>query len=53
MKFDILTLFPEMLVGVLENSIMKRAIQNKLIECNLINFRDFSGNSVNISNFII
>ncbi len=43
-KFDILTLFPEMLEGLINNSILKRAIDNKLIECNLINFRDFSGN---------
>ena len=44
MKFDILTLFPEMLSGVVESSIMKRAIANSVIECNLINFREFSGN---------
>ena len=44
MKFDILTLFPEMLSGVVENSIMKRAIEKNIIECNLINFREFSGN---------
>ena len=47
MRFDILTLFPEMLQGVVENSIMKRAISNNLIECNLINFREFSGNKHN------
>lgn len=44
MKFDILTLFPEMLTGIFESSILKRAKENHLIECNLINFRDFSGN---------
>lgn len=43
-KFDILTLFPEMLEGLINSSILKRAIDNKLIECNLINFREFSGN---------
>lgn len=43
-KFDILTLFPEMFTGILGSSILKRAIENKLIECNLINFREFSGN---------
>ena len=47
MKFDILTLFPEMLSGVVENSIMKRAIEKNIIECNLINFREFSGNKHN------
>lgn len=43
-KFDILTLFPEMLTGITGSSILKRAIANNLIECNLINFREFSGN---------
>lgn len=43
-KFDILTLFPEMFTGIIGSSILKRAIDNQLIECSLINFRDFSGN---------
>ncbi len=41
-KFDCLTLFPEMFDGVLNDSILKRAITNNLIEVNLHNFRDFS-----------
>ena len=41
-KFDCLTLFPEMFDGVLNDSILKRAISNNLIEVNLHNFRDFS-----------
>lgn len=41
-KFDCLTLFPEMFDGILEDSILKRAIENKLIEVKLHNFRDFS-----------
>ena len=41
-KFDCLTLFPEMFDGVLNDSILKRAIYNNLIEVNLHNFRDFS-----------
>ena len=41
-KFDCLTLFPEMFDGILEDSILKRAIENKLIEVELHNFRDFS-----------
>jgi len=41
-KFDILTLFPEMFDGILSDSILKRAIESKLIEVNLHNFRDFS-----------
>lgn len=41
MKIDILTLFPEMFSG-LKQSIIGRAIENNLIEINLINIRDFS-----------
>ncbi len=42
MKIDILTLFPEMFIGFLNESIIKRAIDKKLVEINLINFRDYS-----------
>lgn len=42
MKIDILTLFPEMFNGFLNESIIKRAIDNKLVEINLINFRDYT-----------
>lgn len=41
MKIDILTLFPEMFEA-LKQSILGRAIENNLIEINLINIRDFS-----------
>ena len=41
MKIDILTLFPEMFEP-LKQSILGRAIENNLIEINLINIRDFS-----------
>lgn len=41
MRFDVLTLFPEMF-EIMNSSIIGRAIQNKLIDLNLINFRDFS-----------
>ena len=41
MKFDVLTLFPEMFKP-LEESIIGRAKENKQIEINLINIRDFS-----------
>ena len=41
MKIDILTLFPEMFDS-LKESIIGRAIENNLIEINLINIRDFS-----------
>ena len=41
MKFSVLTLFPEMFKP-LEHSIIKRAIDKKIIDINLINIRDFS-----------
>ena len=41
MKFDVLTLFPEMF-NSLEESIIGRAREKRLIEINLINIRDFS-----------
>ena len=41
MKFDILTLFPEMFKP-LEDSIIGRAKENKIIDINLVNIRDFS-----------
>ena len=44
MRFDILTLFPEMIEGMIKDSILKRAIEKGLIEVNIINFRDFSTN---------
>ncbi len=42
MKIDILTIFPEMFEGFLNTSIIKRAIENKKIEVNLVDFREFS-----------
>lgn len=42
MKIDILTLFPNMFDGFLSESIIKRAIEKKLVEINIINFRDYS-----------
>ena len=41
MKFDVLTLFPEMLSS-LKESVIGRAIDKNLIEINTINIRDFS-----------
>ena len=41
MKFDVLTLFPEMFTP-LQESIIGRAREKELIEINLINIRDFS-----------
>lgn len=41
-SFDILTLFPEMFPGVLEKSILGRAVSKELISFNYVNIRDFS-----------
>ncbi|MGE5455730.1 MAG: tRNA (guanosine(37)-N1)-methyltransferase TrmD [Ignavibacteriales bacterium] len=42
MKIDILTLFPHMFDGFLSESIIKRAIQNKLVEINIHDIREYS-----------
>ena len=42
MKISILTLFPKMFDGFLNESIIKRAIEKKIVEVELINFRDYS-----------
>lgn len=42
MKIDILTLFPEMFKGVLESSIIKRAIESELVFINILDYREFS-----------
>lgn len=47
MKIDILTLFPEMYTNIFNTSIIKRAIDNNLVEINIINFRDYSKDSHN------
>ena len=44
MKFDILTLFPDMFGAVLGDSIIGRAAQKGIIEFNVVNIRDFSKN---------
>ena len=42
MRIDILTLFPNMFNGILEESIIKRAIEKELVTINLVNFRDYT-----------
>ena len=42
MKIDVLTLFPEMYEGVLNESIIKRAREKGIVEINLHNFRNYS-----------
>lgn len=44
MKFDVLTLFPQMFEAVLGDSIIGRARDNGLIDMNFIDIRDFSMN---------
>src|SRR4051812_42801283 len=41
-RFDVLTLFPEMFHGFLNSSIIKKAHEKGLVETSVINFRDFS-----------
>mgnify|MGYP004457055697 CR=1 FL=1 len=42
MKIDILTLFPEMFQNFTTESIIKRAIDKKIVEINIIDFRKYS-----------
>lgn len=42
MKIDILSLFPHIFEGFLEESIIKRAVENGHVEINIINFRDYT-----------
>jgi len=42
MKFDVLTLFPEMFLSPLQASILGKAVEKGLIETQIINIRDFA-----------
>ena len=42
MQIDILTLFPSMFDGFLNESIIKRAIEREKVKINIINFRDYT-----------
>ena len=42
MKFDVLTLFPEMLAAYLQQGVLGRAVKRGLVDVNLINIRDFA-----------
>ncbi len=44
MRFDILSLFPEYFRGPFDESIIKRAVENKLVEIHQIDIRDFAEN---------
>lgn len=42
MKIDIITLFPSMFEGIINESIIKRARENKQVEINIYNLRDYT-----------
>src|SRR6516225_5092272 len=42
MRFDVLTLFPEIFQGYLGQSLLKLALQNGLVEIHLWNIRDWA-----------
>jgi len=42
MKISIITLFPKMISGFFDESIIKRACEKKLVEIRLVNLRDFA-----------
>ena len=44
MKIDVLSLFPEMYMGFISESIMKRAMDNNLVDIKIHNIRDYSKN---------
>ena len=44
MRIDIISAVPDLMTSCFGHSILKRAINNKLVEVNLINLRDYSTN---------
>ena len=42
MRFDIITIFPELFTGVVECGIIRRAVQSGLVDIRIINLRDFT-----------
>jgi len=44
MKIDVLTLFPKMFEGFISESLLGKAIAKKIVEINIVNFRDYSTN---------
>jgi tRNA (guanine37-N1)-methyltransferase len=45
MKIKIITLFPELIAGYLQDALISKAIKNNLINITIINLRDFSDNN--------
>ena len=46
MRFHVVTIFPAMFDGLLDVGVLKRAINNRLIEVNLTDIRDFTTDSI-------
>lgn len=42
MRIDVLSLFPEMFVGPMQESIIGKAIKNDILDLNITNFREFT-----------
>lgn len=42
MRFDIITIFPELFTGVLQCGILRRALESRLVDVRLVNLRDFA-----------
>jgi tRNA (guanine37-N1)-methyltransferase len=42
MRFDIITIFPELFAGVTECGIISRAVQSGLVDIRIVNLRDFT-----------
>ena len=42
MRFDVLTLFPEMFAGYVSNGLLRLAIERGLVDVQLWNFRDWA-----------
>ncbi len=52
MRFDIITVLPELLQGPLHHSIMQRAIDKGLVELHIHNLRDYGlGNSKQVDDY--
>lgn len=44
MKIDILTLFPDMFPGVLQQSILKKAVEKQAVSFHVVDFREYADN---------
>ena len=44
MKITIVTIFPQLINSFTNNRIFQRALENNIIDLNIVNLRDFSNN---------